>query len=88
MVRVFWLMSQVQGRVAREKSSHTHMAAERRHICMVLASDVGWTSSHQRLARLLISRGIFHFVTEKAGLGIYLSREEFCLQTSKNLVGL
>lgn len=47
MVRVFWLMSQIQGHVAREKSSHSHMVAERRHTCMVLASDVGWTSSHQ-----------------------------------------
>lgn len=70
MVRAFCLMSQLQGHVAREKSSHSHVAAERRHISMVLASVVGWTSSHQSLARLLIYRGIFHFVAEKAGLGI------------------
>lgn len=70
LVRAFCLMSQLQGHVAREKSSHSHVAAERRHRCMVLASDVGWTSSHSSLARLLIYRGIFHFVSEKAGLGI------------------
>lgn len=36
---------------------------------MVLANDVGWTSPHYSLARLLIYREIFHFVAEKAGLG-------------------